>query len=340
VNLAAVTGSATFVDAISFAATTAGNVVTVTNGALNTFVIGGASTTADVLTVNAAYAGGTVMAATAFEIVNFTTVAQAQTVTAPVGAITVNSSVAQVGLSLAAGTTTTGVNTSNATGAAVVVDNATAASLTTFTHTGAGALTITMTADTSAADTVTATGTGVITVNQIAVSGVTTVNLNATGTSADVINVSGAGVGIILAADRVVVNNFNPNAQDRITLDIDQTTVGTAAAGTAVSQIVSAAGAVVNGAVDVLILNFDMGGATAVLAGDLTGASLLANLGGNLTTANATDENYIVAFDNGNMYLYNATAAATTYTGGMITLIGVFSGVTVGQISESDFILA
>ena len=72
VNLAAVTGSATFVDAISFAATTAGNVVTVTNGALNTLVIGGASTTADVLTINAAYAGGTVMAATAFEIVNFT----------------------------------------------------------------------------------------------------------------------------------------------------------------------------------------------------------------------------------------------------------------------------
>jgi hypothetical protein len=326
------------VDSISFAATTAGNVVTVTIDE-NLAVVGGASTTADILNYTATGAG--TMTATAFEIVNFTTTAQGAAVVAPVGAITINSSVAQAGLTTAAATTA--VNTSNAAAtAAVLVDSATAIG-TTFTHTGAGTMAVTMTAEAAAArtaDTVVSTGTGTVTVNQLAGSGVTTITLATTGNSADIINVSGAGVGVINALDRVVVNNFNATAEDRITLDIDQTTAGTNAAATAVSQVVAAAGAVVNGAVDVLILNFDMGGATAVLAGDLTGASLLANLGGNLTTANATDENYIVAFDNGTMYLYNATAAATTYTGGMITLIGVFNGVTVGQISESDFILA
>ena len=70
-----------------------------------------------------------------------------------------------------------------------------------------------------------------------------------------------------------------------------QTTVTTATAATTVTQVVSAIGAVLNGAVDVLILKYEMGSATEVLAGDLTGASLLANLGDTMTTNASTDEN-------------------------------------------------
>jgi len=85
-----------------------------------------------------------------------------------------------------------------------------------------------------------------------------------------------------------------------------------------------------------------MGGAgTAVLAGDLTGASLLANVGGAVTVDANGDALYLAAFDEGNMYLYFADAGAgtQTLTGADIALIGVFNGVTVGQIAAGDFVL-
>jgi hypothetical protein len=324
------------VDAVSFAATLATGVTTVTADE-NVAVIGGAGTT-DVLNITGNL-GAVTVTATATEIVNFTTVAQAGAVVAPVGAVTISSSVAQAGLTPAAVTTT--VNTSNAAGAAVLTDSVTAIG-TTFTHTGAGTMSVAMTADTRTADTVVSTGTGAVTVGQIVSAGVTTVTLNLTGNSIDGItyNDGGVGTGIINALDRVVVTGFDPNGEDLITLDIAQTTAGTGAGAAAAVQVVSAAGAVVNAnTADVLILNFEMGGAATVLAGDLTGGSLLANLGGNMTGV-ATDENYIVAFDGGDMYLYQATAAATTYTGAMIALIGVFNDVTVGQIAGGDFVLA
>jgi hypothetical protein len=327
------------VDSVSFAATTSTGVTTVTVDE-NVAVVGGAGTS-DVLNVTASL-GAVTLAATATEIVNFTTTAQAGAVVGAVGAVTINSSVAQAGLTPAAATTA--VNTSNATGAAILTESTTAIA-TTYTHTGAGTLAVTMTAETGSgrqADTIVSTGTGAVTVSQLASSGVTTVTLNASGSSVDTIKINDGvtGVGVLSALDRIVVNNFDPSGEDLITIDTVQTTVTTAAAATAVTQVVSAAGAVLNGAVDVLILNYEMGGATEVLAGDLTGASLLANLGGAMTTNGSTDENYIVAFDAGNMYLYGATASATTYTGGMIALIGVFNGVTVGQIASGDFVLA
>jgi hypothetical protein len=193
--------------------------------------------------------------------------------------------------------------------------------------------------DTSTADTVTVTGTGATTVNQVTNAGVTTINLNATGTAVDTINQPA-----VLAAHRVIVNNFDAAAEDRIGLLAANTTAGTGAgASAAVVQVVSAAGAVTFANTnDVLLLNFDLGGATEVLAGDLTGASLLTNLGGALSITATTNKGYIGAFDNGNFYLYYVEEALgggvgnTTVDAADIILVGVFNGVAVGTISSND----
>jgi len=316
------------VDSISFAATTALNVVTVTMDEALT-VVGGAG--ADVLNITGSLGAVTVSAA-AFETVNFTTVAQAGAVVAPAAATTVTSSVAQAGLTLAA--VTTAFTSTNATGVVVLTDGTGTVAQTT-THTGAGALTLTMANDTRTADTVVSTGAGIVTVNQVASAGLTTVTL-AVGTSADLISVAP----VLLSTDRVVVNNFNASAQDKIILGDAQTTAGTTGA-LPVTQVVSAAGAVTFANTnDVLILNFEMGGATEVLAGDFTGASLLANLGGVLAVTADTNKGYIVAFDAGNMYLYHAVESndgGANVADADIVLIGVFNGVSVGQISSNDF---
>ena len=326
------------VDSVTFAATTATGVVTATIDE-NLAVVGGAGTS-DVLIIDASL-GAVTVAASAFETVSFTTAAQAGAVQAQASAVTINSSVAQAGLTV--GAATTAVNTSNATGAAIVVDDTTA-NTTTFTHTGAGTFTLTMAADTRTADTVTVTGsTGVATINQVANAGVTTITLSATNTAADVIGL--AGTGITAALDRVVVNNFDPSGEDKIGLDVDNTTVATAAGSAAVVATVSAAGAVTHAnTTDVTILNYDMGGTTEVLAGDLTGASLLTNLGGALSVTATTNKAYIIAFDNGNAYLYHfvegtAGAGDTTVDAGDIALLGVFNGVAVGQLSANDISL-
>jgi Ca2+-binding RTX toxin-like protein len=334
VNLADTTYTTlAFVDSITFANTTSAGVVTVTVDE-NVAVVGGAGTT-DVLTITDTL-GGVTVAATAFETVNFTTTAQAGAVVAPVGATTVTTSVAQAGLTLAAATTS--FTSSNATGAVVLTDG-TGTAAQTMTHSGAGTLTLTMGSDTSTADTVTVSGTGAVTVNQVTGAGVTTINLNSTGTAVDTVNTTP----VVLAIHRVVVNNFDAAAEDKIGLGRDNTTA-TTAAGTsnAVVQVVSATGAVTFANTnDVLLLNFDLGGTTEVLAGDLTGASLLTNLGGALSITADTNTGYIGAFDNGNFYLYYVAESAgdgdATVAAADIILVGVFNGVAVGTISSNDF---
>jgi hypothetical protein len=318
-------------DLINFGNVLTGNSVTVTTG-INILIAGGQSATADVL--NYVGNGAGTMLQTAFETVNFTTAAQTGAVVAPVGAITVNSSVAQAGLTIAAATTA--MNTSNpAGGTAVIVDNAIESASTTFTHTGAGAATYTMTAETTtaAADTVTSTGTGAVTVNQIAASGVTTVNLNATGSSVDTINFAGtASVGVIAAVDRVVINGFNVS-NDILALDDEQTTQ---AGGNTVQAVASAANTTIT--TSVITLNYEMGGAANVLSGDLTGATLLINHGNFVTTSG--DDGYIIAYDGGNAYLYAFVEAggiaAIALQASEIRLIGTINGVTVGSIGTAN----
>jgi hypothetical protein len=194
-----------------------------------------------------------------------------------------------------------------------------------------------------AADTVTVTGTGAVTVAQVAAAGVTTITLNATNAAVDTIRLDDAAgtVGVVLALDRVVITGFN-TAQDRISLDVTQTTAGTAAAGATVGQVVSAAGTIVFDTAnsDVLILNFDVGGAADVIGADLTGANLLANIG-TLATAAVSHVGYVVAYDAGNAYLYALTndGAAAAIVAGELALIGIINGAALGSVTATDFIL-
>jgi hypothetical protein len=95
---------------------------------------------------------------------------------------------------------------------------------------------------------------------------------------------------------------------------------------------------------DILILGFEIGGSAAVLANDLTGASLLANLGGALSVTATTNKGHILAFDGGNAYLYyfieGASGVANTdVAAGDIALIGVFNTVTLGAIGAANLVL-
>ncbi len=176
-------------------------------------------------------------------------------------------------------------------------------------------------------------------------SGLDTITFNSTNGVADTIGLNdGAGtVGLALATDRFTVNGFNAT-HDIIRLDTVQTTAATAAAATPVVQAVSAAGALLlsSGTADVTVLNFDMGGSTAVLAGVTNGAALLANLGGTLTAAAGNaDDGYIIAYDNGNAYLYaytNATSAGVLAA--EIALIGTINGLATGALGVANFSLA
>ena len=319
-------------DLINFGAVLTGNVVTVTTG-INILIAGGASATADVLNYTATGAG--TMLQTAFETVNFTTIAQGNAVVAPVGAITINSSVAQVGLTTAAATTA--VNTTNATGAAVLVDSATAIA-TTFTHTGAGTMSVTLTSDTATADTVTVTGaTGAVTVINAVGSGLATVNLSTTGTAIDNISFQSGG-GIVAATDLVTVNGFSVT-NDLINLDsaIDTTAiVGQKVFSSAAAATIGSGSA--GGANSLSAFAFDMGGTVNVLTGVLDGSGLIQNNG--LLTVTAGDTGYIVAYDNGNAFLYRYVSADTALIASEIALIGVFNGVAVGALGNSNFTAA
>ncbi len=189
-------------------------------------------------------------------VVTGTTGADVLNVTADLGAVTlastgfetINTTSTQTGLTIAASATTvnatgggvftlgTGGDTfnSNATVATAVKD---AAGSDTINQAGTGALGVTLTAD-AAADTVAATGTGAVTVNAVAGGGTTAVNLNAANGAVDTVNFAdgGGGVGVVASTDLITVTGFNAT-QDKIGLDIVQTTAGTAATALAVVQL-------------------------------------------------------------------------------------------------------
>ena len=324
------------VDSITFNAVTTG-VITATIDE-NVAVVGGQGTS-DVLNVTASL-GAVTMASSAFETVNLTTTAQASAVTLGSGVVTVNSSITQTGvISIVSGTTAANATAGNITYA----DTNTAANTTTFTNSGSGAMTVNLTADTAAADTVVNSGTGSVTVNQKASGGVTTVTLNANSAVDTIAFDDGttASAGVVAAADRVVVTGFNTSG-DIIRLDVEQTSVTTAAAAAPVVSVIAAAGAVTwaSGTADVIIFNYDQGGSAEVLSADLTGAALIFNVG-TITAAASTDETYVVAYDNSKAYVYAFLASTdTTVTAAKVRLIGVINGAEVGSLGASDFSLA
>lgn len=210
----------------------------------------------------------------------------------------------------------------------------------TYSITGTGAATV---IGGAGVDTLTVTGTGGVRFTGAA--GQDVVTFNAANAAVDRVVFADGVVGtagIVLNADADTITGFNV-ANDIVVLDTFQTTAGTAAGAAPVVQAVSAAGALLlaSATADITVLNFDMGGVTSVLAGVTNGAALLANLGGALTAgAGGNDDGYIMAYDNGNAFLYaytNATAGGVLAA--EIVLIGTFNGVAVGGLSVGNFAL-
>lgn len=282
-------------------------------------------------TVNSAFGGQFTLAAAATFNGTGTT---AQTINAGNFATTAN--LASTGASTYVGNAA--VDTINVTGAG----NGTiggAAGNDVLNHSSSGAVTFNGGADN---DTATVTGTGAITFNGGA--GTDTVTLNATGTTVDTIvfhDGAGGTSGIIAVADRDVINNFNV-ANDKLQLDIEATTAGTTTNNSAVVQAVATAGAVtMNAGTDVLSYSFDLGGSTAVIGASTDGAALIANTGAITVTATGGAPGtvgYIIAYDNGNAYLYYFAAGAgdTNVSANEIALIGTFNNVAVGGLGAGN----
>jgi hypothetical protein len=329
------------VNEISFAAST--GKVTVTIDELLK-VTGGAATNDELIVSGDLGVGANlqIKGVTAFEIL---TVNAAQTgLTVHNDAVTINAN--------AGGTYTlgTGGDTFNAKAAALIkVTDAGGSDI--INQLGTGALKVTLTPD-GAPDTIIATGTGAVTVNAGNATGMTTITLNAANGVADTIgyNDGAGGKGLVLSADRLIVNGFTP-ANDVIQLDIHQTNAPTPANSNAVLQVLNASAVgtgnditINTNLADVLVLNFDVAGALQVLNGATDGSQLLTNIldgGNNLKVASGNHACYILAYDNGAAYLYAAadTDNDSNLTPNEIALIGVFNGLNPNSLFASNFLM-
>jgi hypothetical protein len=333
VNLADTTYTIANIDSITFNSVTTG-VVTVTIDE-NVAVVGGQGTT-DVLNVTADL-GNVTLAASAFETVNFNAV-QATIVTIANTATTVNATAGGVFI------LGTGGDTFNNSGAvAATVTGGTGTDV--INHSGTAALQVN---DAEGAETINVTGTGALTHfgTQVTNGGITTINLPANSTVDHIYFTSAAttGTAISTSVNRTVVTGFN-SSTDLIYLDGDITTVATAA-GAPVIQVVSTAptGTVTFATTnDILLFNFDIGGTADQLGADLTGASLLSALGQTVAITADTNQGYIMAFDNGFLYIYQAIesndAGNANFAAADIVLIGKINA-EVGTIGVTDIVLA
>ena len=299
--------------------------------------------------VEAAGVGVALGAGTGVETINFQ---QGTTANTTVQATTVNLSAAGIVTLGAAGTLNGSTGADSLTGSAGndTITNGGGTGVDTITA-GTGNDTITLT---GSGNTTVDAGAGNDTINASASTGAVSViggagqdsiTLNATNGVADRISFSDgtAGIltrGILSNADADTITGFNA-ANDIIALDSDQTTVLTAAGATPVLQVVNAAAATtLSNTADLTVFNFDQGGTTSVLAGVTDGSALLANTGA-LTYTAAADSGYILAYDNGNAYLYSYTDAAAggAALAGEIQLIGTINGAAVGSLGVANFAL-
>ena len=213
----------------------------------------------------------------------------------------------------------------------------------TFTSSGTAVTTVTGAAGN---DTITVTSTGAhviigdagddtVTISSVAAStitggaGIDTITITA-NTAVDRIVVN------TTAVDRDVVTGFSAT-NDVIVLSAGFTTPTPALA--PILQSLSVANAfTVNTTADLVVLNFDMGGTTSVLAGVLNGVALIANTGA-ITSANPT-AGYILAYDNGTAFLYAFNNTDNTEVAAAeIALIGTFNGVAVSALGVANFVL-
>jgi len=331
------------IDAITFAAVTAaGTVVTVTE--TQNFAVVGGGQTSDVLNVAADL--NTTLVASAFEIVNFS--ATQTGVTLQASAVTVNTSSGGTFTVGSGGTSFTSTATAN-----VTVNDNTTATAETFTNSGTARMTVNLAADTTT-DTIVNSGTGTVTTVHAGQTGLVNITLSA-NSAVDNINIASGNASATsmgqqhLAANRFTVTGFGSN--DTITLDQNLSGPSRTAAVTAVTQVLTAAAAVTHvGSVDLIILGYEMAGGVDVLSGALTGAPLLAN-NGQITASATSDAGYILAYDNGNAYLYqfgaDGTAGGTdliavtaTMVASDIILVGVFTGVALNGITAAQILTA
>jgi hypothetical protein len=215
-------------------------------------------------------------------------------------------------------------------------------------------MTVTLGAD-ATLDTVVNSGTGTVSTVHNAQTGLVTITLAANGATDNISLASASSVngGVQhLAINRFTVSGFG--TADTVTLDQHLSKPTLTATSVLVIQATTAAGSVTNvGSVDLIILGYEMAGGVDVLSGSTNGSALLAANGAIVGSA-TTSAAYVLAYDNGNAYLYQFGADGSTSTGGSISdvvalsnatmvasdiqLIGVFTGVALNALGASNFL--
>lgn len=165
--------------------------------------------------------------------------------------------------------------------------------------------------------------------------GVDTIDISASTAKVDLIDTDGND----LSANRDSIIGFTAGAGgDHLGIDIANTTAATlATAAPVVTTTASTVGAFL-AATD--ILEFEVANIGTSLgdgsANSLDGTNLDALL--DITTAVAGDEGYVVAYQNGNAYVYHVDSGAdTNVTAGEANLIAEIKGVAVGALTAENF---
>jgi hypothetical protein len=177
--------------------------------------------------------------------------------------------------------------------------------------------------------------------------GVDTLNISQGGD--DTINIEG----VVLAVNRDNVTGFSAGTfsagagNDRLEVaDAQATTAFGAASGTfqTVTSAPTSTLTFTTATANVLELSFDLagnGGANDLdTAAGLDGTALLAALAQTVAVSATTNAGYIVAYQGGNAYLYQATEGAdgdANLAAADLALVGVFNGVAVGAFDASNF---
>jgi len=176
------------------------------------------------------------------------------------------------------------------------------------------------------------------------------------GNGIDQINISQGGddlivmSGITAAVNRDVITGFTAGAY-QANVGIDRIEVQDAQATTAfgvnaatfqnISSAPTAAVTFTTGAANVLEIDYDMTGAANDLDNATDGTNLLANLGQTLAVASDQDMGYIIAYQDGNAYLYHVAEGGdgdTNVAAADIALVGVFNNIAVGAFDASNIV--
>lgn len=181
-----------------------------------------------------------------------------------------------------------------------------------------------------------------------------TINLTETTAAADTVVFSAAAASAN-GVDTIIGFAAGASGADIVQLLATDTSVagtGTAVLGTATTALVSGGVAYTLGSVvtttsdiveiDVALSSFGNLGAVGVVDGTelLKGLSSVNVAATSITASGTSEAFYIVAYQNGNAYLYQAASADVNVVASEITLVGVFNGVAQGAFASGDFTVA